>query len=62
MVSKFKGYSKSIKDYRIDKLLGGMTYEEWQKSDGVSKPIDSQEKKGRAIKQSYINDYRRMSK
>lgn len=62
MVSKFKGYSKSIKDYRIDKLLDGMTYEEWQQSDGVSKPIDSQEKKGRAIKQSYINDYRRMSK
>ena len=59
MVTVFAGYEKSIKDYDIDERLGGMTFEEWQNAKAKSEPIDKQERKGEAIKQSYINEYRR---
>lgn len=61
MISIFDGYDKSITDYDIDDRLGDMTYDEWKQSKNIkSEPIDKQEKKGKAIKQSYINQYKRM--
>lgn len=63
MISVFDGYEKNITDYNIDERLNGMSYDEWKESHDIkSKPIDSQEKQGKAMKQSYINDYRRMRK
>lgn len=63
MVTVFDGYDKQITDFDIDDRLGDMTYDEWKKSKDIkSNPIDLQEKKGKAIKGSYINDYRRMKK
>lgn len=61
MISVFDGYEKSITDYDIDERLDGMSYDEWRESHNItSKPIDSQEKTGKAVKQSYVNDYKRM--
>jgi hypothetical protein len=61
MISIFDGYDKSITDYDIDDRLGDMTYDEWKQSKNIkSEPIDKQEKQGKAIKQSYINQYKRM--
>lgn len=61
MISVFDGYEKKITDYDIDERLGDMTYDEWKESKNItSKPIDSQEKAGESIKQSYINEYKRM--
>ena len=37
----------------------GMSYDEWLKAKPISKPILSQVKKSKAIKQKYINEYRR---
>jgi SPP1 gp7 family putative phage head morphogenesis protein len=63
MISIFDGYDKSITDYDIDDRLRDMTYEEWKESkDIISHPIDKQERQGEAIKQSYIDEYRRMRK
>lgn len=63
MVTAFDGYDKQVTDFDIDERLGDMTYNEWKKSKDIkSNPIDAQEKKGKAIKGSYINEYRRMKK
>lgn len=63
MISVFDGYEKSITDYDIDDTLSGQSYDEWKESRKItSNPINSQEVKGNAIKQSYINEYKRMSK
>lgn len=63
MITVFDGFEKSIEDYDIDERLGDMTYEEWKESkDIISHPIDKQERQGEAIKQSYIDEYRRMRK
>lgn len=62
MVTNFKGFSKKITDYDISERLGGMTFSEWQKAKAKSQPIDTQEKKGKAIKQSYINEYKKMKR
>jgi uncharacterized protein with gpF-like domain len=45
-----------------DPLIEGMTYDEWKNAKARSNPIDLPEKKGEAIKQSYINEYRRYAK
>lgn len=42
-----------------DPDIMGMSYDEWLKAKPVSKPILSQAKKSKAIKQKYINEYRR---
>lgn len=63
MVTVFDGFDKKTTDFDIDERLGDMTYDEWKKSKDIkSNPIDAQEKKGKAIKGSYINEYRRMKK
>lgn len=63
MVTQFEGYGKSITDFDIDDRLGNMTYKEWKTSKDIkSNPIDSQEKKGNAIKASYIKEYKRKKK
>lgn len=62
MVSSLKGFEKKITDYDISERLGGMTFEEWQEQDGKSQPIDTQERKGKAIRNSYVNDYKRMKR
>lgn len=63
MVTVFDGYDKKTTDFDIDERLGDMTYDEWKKSKDIkSNPIDAQEKKGKAIKGSYIKEYKRMKK
>lgn len=63
MVTQFDGYGKSITDFDIDDRLGNMTYKEWKTSKDIkSNPIDAQEKKGNAIKASYIKEYKRKKK
>jgi uncharacterized protein with gpF-like domain len=62
MVTNFKGFSKKITNYDISERLGGMTFSEWKKAKAKSQPIDTQEKKGNAIKQSYINEYKKMKR
>lgn len=63
MVTQFDGYGKSITDFDIDERLGNMTYKEWKTSKNIkSNPIDAQEKKGNAIKASYIKEYKRKKK
>jgi SPP1 gp7 family putative phage head morphogenesis protein len=63
MITVFDGFDKSITDYDIDERLGDMTYDEWKESkDIISHPIDKQEKQGWAIRQQYINEYKRMQK
>ena len=37
--------------------MGGMSFEEWQKAKEKSNPIDLPEKKGEAIRQSYVREY-----
>ena len=42
--------------------MDGKSFEEWQNEKARSEPINSQEKKGEAIRRSYINEYRRKAK
>lgn len=63
MVTVFDGYDKQVTDFNIDERLGDMTYNEWKESKDIkSDPIDKQEKQGKAIKQQYVNEYRRMKR
>lgn len=61
LVTVFDGFDKKITDFDIDDRLGDMSYDEWKESRDIkSHPIDKQERQGEAMKQKYINDYRRM--
>ena len=61
MVTVFDGFDKDINDFDIDERLGGMSYDEWKESKDIrSEPIDKQERQSEAIKNSYIEEYRRM--
>ena len=53
------GLEPQARKYRSDKDLGGMTWEEWrEQKKSESNPITLPEEKARAIKWSYIKEYR----
>ena len=53
-----KGMERRAYKYKDTSGLEGMTYDEWRNAKAKSNPITLQEEKGKAIKQSYINEYR----
>lgn len=63
MITVFDGFDKQITDFDIDDRLGDMTYSEWKESKDIkSDKITKQEEQGKAMRQKYINDYRRMKR
>lgn len=46
-------------DLRRDDKLGGMSYDEWKEAKAESQPITAQKDKGEAIRQEYIDEYRK---
>ena len=64
LIGSLKGFEINTKDLslRRSEKLGGMTYEEWKKGKAKSESITLQEEKGEAIKNAYINEYRRGKK
>lgn len=53
-----KGLERRSGKFRDDSAVGGMSYDEWRDAKPKYNPILLPEEKGRAIKQSYINEYR----
>lgn len=60
------GHVKGFEAAEVERdtsAIGDMTYDEWKKSKDIkSNPIDLQEQKGKAIAESYRNEYRNSSK
>ena len=61
LIANLKGFERDLTDMSIrnDENLGGMTYEQWKKAKPKYQDILMQEKKGKAIRGAYINEYRR---
>ena len=63
MIADIEGYETDLSDMslRRNDKLGDMTYEEWKDEHApvVSNPIDLPDRKRRAIRGSYIGEYRR---
>lgn len=53
-----KGLERRSGQLRDTSGMDGMTYDEWRDAKATSNPITLPEEKGKAIKQSYINEYR----
>lgn len=53
------GLDRKSGKFRDSSAVGDMSYEEWLEAKPEYRDIQSQERKGKAIKQSYINQYRR---
>ena len=53
-----KGLERRSGQYRDTSAMDGMTYDEWRNAKATSNPITLPEEKGKAIKQSFINEYR----
>lgn len=61
LISSIKGHEIDVTDMNLrhDSNLGDMTYEEWlEEEESTSYPITHQEEVGRAMKYSYIREYR----
>lgn len=57
LIPVVKGLEPRAYKYRDTSAIEGMSYEEWQNAKAKSNPITLPEEKGRAIKQSYLNEY-----
>lgn len=55
--ARVKGWESKSSLARSDKAIKGMSYSEWEKGHSKSRPIDYQEKVGKSIKYSYINEF-----
>ena len=63
LVAKVEDIDLDVSDLTSrNNKLGDMSYEEWRKGHSKPNPIDLPEKRARAIKQSYINDYKMYAK
>lgn len=53
-----KGLERRSGQFRDTSAMDGMTYDEWRDAKATSNPITLPEEKGKAIKESYVNEYR----
>lgn len=54
-----KGLDRKAYKYKDTSGMDGMSYDEWRNAKAKSNPITLPEEKAKAIKQSYINEYRK---
>jgi hypothetical protein len=59
LITQVEGYETDSTAWRPDEYKDEESYAAWRKEKAVSRPITYQEDVGAAIRQQYINEYRR---